>query len=273
MPESNDDTNAKASTKPSVAPAIPPDDLGQLLAETNFTRREIVEFYQYAVKNSPSKNSIDKKTFAQLCFENGIKNTALVERLWKVWDTNADGNLTHFELIKGLNPLLRGNKKDVASFFFDLYDLDGSLDLSPQEVVSVYSDMLFFTQGDESQGLTHDQKRRLTKWVEDQQRESDEGKLTKEHFIEAVTELDGGNEESQLVSWRTAYYVFWTAWFEMGTSFALPAMGALSSRIQNRFDVNEEGIGTLTSAYFFAAMVGPLAGGYAMDKLGPGIGE
>jgi MFS family permease len=62
-----------------------------------------------------------------------------------------------------------------------------------------------------------------------------------------------------------------TAWFEMGTSFSLPAMGALPDRIKERFDMNDEGIGTLTSAYFFAAMVGPLVGGYAMDKFGPGI--
>lgn len=62
-----------------------------------------------------------------------------------------------------------------------------------------------------------------------------------------------------------------SAWFEMGTSFALPAMGALSDRIKERFDISDEGIGTLTSAYFFAAMVGPLAGGIAMQKWGPNL--
>jgi MFS family permease len=66
-------------------------------------------------------------------------------------------------------------------------------------------------------------------------------------------------------------YLFLTMWFEMGTSFSLPAMGALSDRIKERFDVTDEGIGQLTSAYFFAAMVGPLAGGVCMDKFGPGI--
>jgi MFS family permease len=48
-------------------------------------------------------------------------------------------------------------------------------------------------------------------------------------------------------------------------------MGALSDRIKERFDITDEGIGTLTSAYFFAAMVGPLAGGIAMQKWGPNI--
>lgn len=57
----------------------------------------------------------------------------------------------------------------------------------------------------------------------------------------------------------------------MGTSFALPAMGALSTRIKERFDTDDAGIGTLTSAYFFAAMVGPLVGGVSMQKWGPNI--
>ena len=48
-------------------------------------------------------------------------------------------------------------------------------------------------------------------------------------------------------------------------------MGALSDRIKERFDITDEGIGTLTSAYFFAAMIGPLAGGIAMQKWGPNI--
>lgn len=247
---------------------IPPDDLGQLLAETNFTRREILQFYEQASRTS-SSDTIDKKSFSLLCFQNGIKNPAIVERLWKVWDSDADGNLTHYELIKGLNPLLRGTRSEVASFFFDLYDLDGSLDLTPQEVTAIYSDMLNFTQGDGSDGLSHDQKNRLNKWVNDQQRNN--GKLDKDGFIEAVGALERNDEKTALFSRRTAYYLFLTAWFEVGTSFALPAMGALSERIQTRFETNEEGIGTLTSAYFFAAMVGPLAGGLAMDKWGPGI--
>ncbi len=41
-------------------------------------------------------------------------------------------------------------------------------------------------------------------------------------------------------------------------------MGALSDRIKDRFDTTDAGIGVLTSAYYFAAMVGPLVGGVMM---------
>jgi MFS family permease/Ca2+-binding EF-hand superfamily protein len=246
---------------------IPPDDLGQLLAETNFTKREIIDFYRYA-STAGSPDTISKKEFGQLCFENDVKNAALVDRLWKLWDTNADGKLSHFELVKGLNPLLRGDRAQLASFFFDLYDIDGNADLTSPEVIAVYSDMLNATQGDASEGLTAEQKNRLRAWVHEHQNQH--GRLDKESFVEAVRNMSKSKEEAALLSWRTAYYVFLTAWFEMGTSFSLPAMGALSDQIKERFDTNDEGIGTLTSAYFFAAMVGPLAGGYAMDRFGPG---
>ena len=245
---------------------VPPDELGQLLSETNFTKREIIDFYKYA---SPDSEFISKKEFGQLCFEHGIKNSQLVSRLWELWDLNSDGKLSNFELVKGLNPLLRGNRAELAAFFFDIYDIDGNNDLSSGEVIAIYSDMLNATTGDESEGLSSAQRDRIRQWVREKQNK--EGKLTKDAFVEAVVQMSNSNEEASLISWRTAYYIFLTAWFEMGTSFSLPAMGALSDRIKDRFDTNDEGIGTLTSAYFFAAMVGPLVGGYAMDKLGPGV--
>jgi Ca2+-binding EF-hand superfamily protein len=246
---------------------VPPDDLGELLAETHFTKREIVDFYRYA--STPGADTLSKKDFGQLCFENGFKNTALVDRLWNLWDINGDGKLSHFELVKGLNPILRGDRGQLASFFFDLYDIDGNADLTSPEVIAAYSDMINASQGDESEELAFEQKKQLSSWVHEHQNQH--GKLAKELFVKAVLEMSKVKEEASLLSWRTAYYVFLTVWFEMGTSFSLPAMGALSDRIKVRFNINDEGIGTLTSAYFFAAMVGPLAGGYAMNKYGPGI--
>jgi Ca2+-binding EF-hand superfamily protein len=245
---------------------VPPDELGQLLAETNFTKREIMGFYRYATSGS---ETISKTDFGQLCFEHGVKNASLVHRLWKLWDINGDGKLSHFEVVKGLNPILRGDRTQIASFFFELYDIDGNADLTSPELIAVYSDMIHYTEGDDSEGLSAEQRDRLRAWVHEHQNQK--GRLDKESFVEAVRTMEEAEEKDSLWSWRTVYYVFLTAWFEMGTSFALPAMGALSDRIQDRFDINDEGIGTLTSAYFFAAMVGPLAGGYAMDKYGPGI--
>jgi len=256
-----------SSTPPlTKSKGVPPDEMEQLLAETNFTAREIEQFYKHA-----SREYLTKQEFAQLCFELDICIPSLVERMWSVFDANHDGKLTHFELVKSLNPLLRGNRDDVASLFFDLYEIDGDGELSAAEIISVYSDMLAVNEHDELRTLSSDEKKRIRDWV-DEQRGKD-GKLDKDVFLEAIRLMDeeaGGRQKAPFFTWRTAYYVFLTAWFEMGTSFSLPAMGALSERMKSRLDITDQEIGVLTSAYFFAAMVGPLVGGLFMDKYGPG---
>ena len=318
-----------------------------------------------------------------ICFEQGIRNANLVTRMYQVFDENSDGKLTPFELIKGLSPLLRGTKSEVAGFFFDLYDINGDERLSAAEIIAVYSDMLNASKECDSDGLTAKEKKRIRLWVKDHQQEkaktpksvevtetanehtdvnipnninniinnnSDDdddddndkrdvvisigSTLDKETFIKAIEDMDEPSDPSAaLLSYRTMYFVFLTGEFieahdkvevvndffvlthiyfavpqtcpqpgsrwaqvspclvsinrvlvcyYVGTFrtytyellivfFCCPAMGALSDRIKQRFDITDEGIGTLTSAYFFAAMVGPLAGGVAMQKWGPNV--
>lgn len=73
--------------------------------------------------------------------------------------TSNDGKLTHFELVKHLNPLLRGDRDDVLRLFFDLYKIDGDGKLSAAEIISVYSDMIAVNDHDELQTLTAEEKK------------------------------------------------------------------------------------------------------------------
>lgn len=207
---------------------VPPDEMEELLQQTNFTGREIEQFYKHS-----TQEYLTKQEFATLCFDLKICVPPLVERMWDVFDANNDGKLTHFELVKSLNPLLRGSRDDVAAFFFDLYEIDGDEELSAAEIIAVYSDMLAVNGNDELRTLNAEEKKRIRDWV-DEQRGKD-GKLDKDTFLEAIRLMDeesGGRQKAPFFTWRTAYYVFLTAWFEMGTSFSLPAMGALSERIK-----------------------------------------
>ena len=240
---------------------VPPDELAQLLSATNFTDREIANFYKYPV--------IGKREFMELCLENGIRCPTLMERMYSVFDRDHDGHLTHYELVLGLNALLRGSRDQVAALFFELYDVNGDGELSVAELIAVYSDMVNYNSSDPRPGLNSAEKKRIRQFVEN--RESG-GVLDKEAFLEEIRRVDSEMEmpKSSLLTWRTVYYVFLVSWFEMGTSFSLPAMGALSDRIKYRFDVGDQEIGTLTSAYFLSAMIGPLIGGVFMDRYGPG---
>lgn len=249
-----------------MGPVVPPGELEQLLAETNFTQREIETFYKYS---NDDDGNISKKEFASLCFDQGIVAAGLVERMWVVFDRNCDGTLTYFELVQSLSPLLRGERAEVAGLFYDLYEVDGDGNLTEAEIAAVYSDMIHITQQVDREGLTAAERQRIREWVE-QHRSADDGTLNRATFIQAISEMEAHEEaHTELRSFRTFYFVFLISWFEMGTSFSLPAMGALSERIKLRFDVGDQEIGTLTSAYFFAAMIGPLVGGLFMDKVGP----
>mmetsp|Transcript_17005 Transcript_17005/g.39237 ORF Transcript_17005/g.39237 Transcript_17005/m.39237 type:complete len:592 (-) Transcript_17005:751-2526(-) len=260
-----------------------PEELQDLLERTNFTEREIKAFYKYAQTSSSESQDgvLTKKEFARVCLDQGLTNTALVERLWTVLDRNHDAQISHRELVLGLSPLLRGTREQVAAFFFELYELDGDGCLEPQEAIAVYSDLIRAGQEVPSEKptdtkndntlstLTTQQKQRLTTWILDHAGEDQ--KLDKQEFVQAVLDLETSTVKPPFCTCRSTYYIFWTAWFEMGTSFALPAMGALSGRIKDRFETTDSGIGVLTSAYYVAAMVGPMVGGLCMDKYGPGI--
>ena len=248
------------------------EDLKTLLAETNFTEKEIRGFYCFG-----AGDRISEGDFIKLCAANGLTAPGLVARMWDVFDSDDDGSCSDLELVKSLNPLMRGTLEDVAGMFFELYDVDGDNQLTVGEIVAVYSDLVRLSTPPEGTdtdrpGLNAEQRLKITKFVREAQQDSSSGKLDKEAFTQVVRKLveeaeDGGS----LLSPRNLFSVFITSWSEVGTSFALPAMGALSARIQQRFDCGAAEIGQLTALYYLAAMVGPMIGGLCMDKVGPGL--
>eukprot|EP01043_Picozoa_sp_COSAG02_P018633 COSAG02_NODE_875_length_16279_cov_199.143078_3_plen_1291_part_00 len=259
-----------------------PEQLKELLEETNFTAKEIQGFFSFG-----PDDTIDEDLFITLCAANGMTAPGLVRRMWDLFDVDDDGLCSDMELVKALNPLLRGTLEDVAGMFFELYDVDGDDELSATEIIAVYSDLLrastprASTPGVDAQGskdveiesrdgLTASQRRNITMLVRDAKAESSSGTLDKEAFKKVVREsVKATDQTSSLLSGRNLFFLFVTSWSEVGTSFALPAMGALSARIQRRFDCGAAEIGQLTALYYGAAMIGPMIGGLFMDKVGP----
>lgn len=227
-PEESAPTSAVAD----ATRVVPPDELAQLLSETNFTDREIANFYKYPV--------IGKKQFMELCIENGIQCVPLMERMYNTaFDINRDGQLSHYELVRGLGALLRGSRDQVASLFFDLFDVNGDGELSTAELIAVYSDMVHYNSSDPRSGLSSAGKKRIRTFVENREGgggSGGSGVLDKDAFLEEIRRVDIETREPKkrcaLLTWRTIYYVFLVSWFEMGTSFSLPAMGALSGSHQ-----------------------------------------
>lgn len=246
------------------------EDLAILLEETNFTAKEIAGFYSFG-----EGTTLDRQDFMELCAANGLTAPGLLQRMWDLFDDDDNGACSDLELVRALNPLMRGTLEDVAGMFFDLYDIDKDQNLTVPEIISVYSDLVRLTDGEPAKpgetGLTAEQRKRITAFVVDAKDTSTDGTLNKEGFTQAVREMVEATSESEpFFTPRNIFFLFITSWSEVGTSFALPAMGALSTRIKYRFDCGDAEIGSLTALYYGAAMIGPMMGGLAMDKIGPG---
>lgn len=77
-------------------------------------------------------------------------------------------------------------------------------------------------------------------------------KLDKDEFAGAVREIAKRHSHpaSRCFTLYNIWVFFVVSWFEMGTSFSLPAMGALAARMKFRFDLTETELGSLVGLYY-----------------------
>lgn len=64
----------------------------------------------------------------------GISQEYVGELVFKIFDNNHDGQLNFYEYVHALWNYLSFNKKDLSNFLFDIFDTDGSNEMSYDEV-------------------------------------------------------------------------------------------------------------------------------------------
>lgn len=253
-------------------------DVEELLATTRFSRREIADFGKHGVR-------VSHEEFGAICQDAGLEGSVLRDALWSAFDHDGDGEVSVKELVTSLSKLTRGTLADLSSVFFRMYDLDGDAHLNIDEVITVYAALYQRTTGTRDEvgdaPLSEAQCARIRSFVGKADTDGD-GKLSEAEFTEAVKALAasadgaGGGDAAERRSMRAFFrsprnlwLAFVTSWFEIGTSFCLPAMGALSLRVQHRFGAGDKDIGALVGFYYAGSMVGPLFGGQWLNKIGP----
>jgi Ca2+-binding EF-hand superfamily protein len=98
----------------------------KLLSSTNFSKREILDFYDNSRQyNEDDNDHMSLESFTALCRENGLELELLVGRLFLFLDVDKSNSISISEVITGIKSLLRGSLEDVAGMCFDLFDLDG----------------------------------------------------------------------------------------------------------------------------------------------------
>jgi Ca2+-binding EF-hand superfamily protein len=246
----------------------PAHELEELLKTTAFTKTEITHFYNYS--GGPS---IDRSNFDWVCVQCKLEHEPLQTRLWGVIDKDHDGTVTVQELIKALSPLARGSLEELACFFFNLYDEDHQGSLSMEEVVAVYSDLVVAHLGGTE--ITEAEVQNVRVFFTQRMDGNGDQKISRDEFARIVQNY-AKNEQNTgrkpFLTCRNLRLMFITSLFELGTSFCLPAMGALATRIQIRYGgLSDAGVGSLVGYYYAGSIFGPLFGGQIMDLYGPSV--
>ena len=69
---------------------------------------------------------VDKQHFRDLLGKRfGITESLLMERVFRVFDQDADNFVGFSEFIKGLSTFLKGNREEQVKYCFKIYDLNG----------------------------------------------------------------------------------------------------------------------------------------------------
>jgi Ca2+-binding EF-hand superfamily protein/MFS family permease len=252
-------------------------EIAELMESTRFTEIQLKKYYEYANEPPFEAGQLDQARFEQLSMDEGLTNPRLIGRLWDVMDSTDDGAVTVKELVELLNALTRGTLDDVTHVFFRVYDINHDGEIDMEELVEVYGALVYVSSGVDQAELTPEQTQALRNFAAKADADSDLD-LDYAEFAAAVKRLVEKNEEASagLCTPRALLLVFLTSFFELGTSLACQAMGALAVQLQYRFrdqatdePLSDSGIGALAAGYYAGAMFGPMFGGQVLLRIGP----
>jgi len=103
--------------------------------DTGFSSTEIKRLYQQFRTIANKQNLLDQTGFRESMGVLGmVQDSILCQRLFSVFNTNQTGFITFGEYARGLNTLIKGTVDEKLTFAFAMTDLDGSGEITPEEL-------------------------------------------------------------------------------------------------------------------------------------------
>eukprot|EP00899_Mesostigma_viride_P008122 jgi/Mesvir1/17310/Mv07707-RA.1 len=114
--------------------------LKSLVGENRLDPEVFVRAQQLFLERSQDGQSVTLEQFTAVIHELGILQpdaSAMVPRVFDVFDTNSDGSVDFREFICGLSTMRVPHSEDALKLCFDIFDTDGSGTITRQELSSV----------------------------------------------------------------------------------------------------------------------------------------
>jgi Ca2+-binding EF-hand superfamily protein len=158
------------------------DDLSFLMNNTNFTKKQIKQWYRGFIRDCPS-GELSKKKFIEVYsgfFPDGNAEE-FCRHVFRTFDKDNSGKIDFKEFLLAINITSGGKPEEKLELAYQMYDIDGNGTIEKSEMVEIIRAIYSMLGADESTVEVSPEAR--TNEIFEKMDENGDGVLSKEEFM------------------------------------------------------------------------------------------